>query len=70
MKKILVLSALGVASAVLLTGCVAAVGSGPKTTVIKPTLGQQLIDLQNARNTGALTEVEYQQQKLKLLEAK
>jgi hypothetical protein len=32
-----------------------------------PTLGQQLIDLQKAKNDGAITEQEYQEQKAKLL---
>ncbi len=36
----------------------------------KATLGQQLIDLQKARDTGALTDAEYQTQKAKLLESR
>ena len=35
-----------------------------------PTLGQQLIDLQKARDSGAITEAEYESQKAKLLESK
>jgi hypothetical protein len=49
---------------------VASVGSGSKTTVTKPTLGQQLTDLQKAKDSGAITEAEYQAQKAKLLDAK
>jgi hypothetical protein len=33
----------------------------------KPTLGQQLIDLQKARDSGALTPAEYELQREKLL---
>lgn len=34
------------------------------------TLGQQLIDLQKARDAGAITDAEYRAQKSKLLENK
>lgn len=52
----------------LLNGCIA-IGNRdaqrPNTT-----LGQQLIDLQKARDTGAINETEYQVQKAKLLDRK
>ena len=35
-----------------------------------PTLGQQLIDLQKAKETGAITDAEYQAQKAKILNEK
>jgi hypothetical protein len=35
-----------------------------------PTLGQQLLDLQKAKDTGVITDAEYQAQKAKLLENK
>jgi hypothetical protein len=35
-----------------------------------PTVGQQLIDLQKAKDAGAITDAEYQAQKAKLLENK
>ena len=38
--------------------------------VTAPTLGQQLIDLQKAKDSGAITDAEYQAQKAKLLENK
>jgi hypothetical protein len=61
-----------VSAALLLTGCVGGLqlGGGSKTDVRKPTIGQQLIDLQKARDTGALTDSEYQIQKAKLIENK
>jgi hypothetical protein len=51
----------------LLTGCSWSVGSSPKTSNVLPTTGQQLIDLQKARDSGAITDAEYQAQKAKAL---
>jgi hypothetical protein len=70
MKKMLVPTAIVLLAMLLFGGCVASVGSGSKTTVNKPTLGQQLTDLQKAKDSGAITEAEYQTQKAKLLEGK
>lgn len=55
-------------TALLLNGCIA-IGNRDAQ---KPsaTLGQQLIDLQKARDTGALTDAEYQAQKERLLQPK
>jgi hypothetical protein len=51
------------AALVLCSGCVAAIGNrSPNVTV-----GQQLIDLQKAKEAGALTEAEFQTQKARLL---
>ncbi len=50
----------------LLAGCIA-VGTGPRSQPANATLGQQLIDLQTAKNTGAITDAEYQAKKAKLL---
>lgn len=47
----------------IVSGCVASIGNrNPSVTV-----GQQLIDLQKARESGAITETEYQAEKKKLL---
>ena len=48
------------------SGCVAAIGNGqsPRST---GTVGQQLIDLQKAKEAGAMTEKEYQDQRAKVL---
>jgi hypothetical protein len=61
-----------ISSAVLLlTGCLSLqLGGGPKNEVRNPTVGQQLIDLQKAKDTGAITDSEYQTQKAKLLAGK
>jgi hypothetical protein len=49
-----------------LVGCVASIGNrSPNVTI-----GQQLIDLQKAKDAGALTEAEFQTQKARLLGTK
>ena len=49
------------------SGCSWSVGGGPKTANIAPTTGQQLIDLQRAKDSGAINDAEYQAQKAKIL---
>ncbi len=53
----------------LVTGCSWSVGSGKKTstTTSQPTVGQQLIDLQKAKDSGAISESEYQTEKARIL---
>ncbi len=54
----------------LFSGCVLALGNSgvePKGT---PTLGRQLMDLKQARSSGALTEDEYQAAKKRLVEGR
>ncbi|HEY4415644.1 MAG TPA: SHOCT domain-containing protein [Verrucomicrobiae bacterium] len=51
----------------LFAGCSWSVGGGPKNANIVPTTGQQLIDLQKAKDSGAITDAEYQAQKAKVL---
>ena len=62
----LVFTAAVLSSIVRFTGCLS-IGTGPKSQQTNPTLGQELIDLENAKNAGAITESEYQAQKAKLL---
>jgi len=50
-----------------LTGCAWQVGGDKKVTNQQPTTGQQLIDLQKAKDSGAITDSEYQAQKAKVL---
>ena len=47
----------------LLDGCVAGVGYNPR----EATVGEQLIDLQKAKESGAMTEAEYQAQRANVL---
>jgi hypothetical protein len=70
MKKSSALAAvLAVLCLASLPGCVAAIGNRepPRSSA---TLGQQLIDLQKAKDAGALTEFEYQTQRAKFLAQK
>lgn len=48
------------------SGCVAAIGNG-QSPRSNGTVGQQLIDLQKAKEVGAMTEQEYQEQRAKVL---
>jgi outer membrane biogenesis lipoprotein LolB len=67
MKKYAFFIMIIASSIAFLTGCSWSVGSRPKTTTVLPSTGQQLIDLQQAKNSGAITDAEYQAQKAKLL---
>lgn len=66
MKKLFISTVVALSFVVLLNGCIA-VGTGPKSQHVNPTLGQQLVDLKTAKDTGAITEAEYEAQKAKLL---
>ena len=68
MKKSFVPFAAGLSALLLLSGCVIGVGSGAKSVTQVPTLGQQLIDLQKAKDAGAINDTEFQAQKAKLLQ--
>jgi len=83
MKKLLLPLIVGLSTAVLLSGCVLSIGSGRKTNstcsdahpaigqqTVAPTTGQQLIDLQKAKDAGAITDAEFQAQKTRLLDNK
>jgi hypothetical protein len=67
MKK--VISALLVL--VLITSMVScmAIGTGGKKVNNNPTLGQELIDLKNAKDEGAVSQQEYEELKKKLKDA-
>jgi hypothetical protein len=59
--------ALAILSLPLLAGgCVAAIGNG-QSPRSNGTVGQQLIDLQKAREAGAMTDAEYQAERAKVL---
>jgi hypothetical protein len=61
----------GTAAAIAL--CVLTACSSAKTEVMPPTvnvsIGQQLIDLKKARDSGALSQKEYEQQVRKLIDS-
>ena len=68
MKKLLVPVLIGFSAITLFSGCIGlSLGGGTTTKAQSPTLGQQLTDLQAAKNSGAITDAEYQTQKAKLL---
>ena len=69
MKKYLVALLAGLTALTLLTGCLD-LSRGGTTEVHNPTLGQQLIDLQKARDAGIITDAEFQCQKARLLGVK
>ena len=66
--KLVPASLLTLVAALALNGCVVALGN--KVPESKPTLGKQLTDLKQARESGALTEDEYQAAKKRLVEGK
>jgi hypothetical protein len=83
MKRSVIALFTGLLAMALFTGCVLNFGGGRKTSTtcseehpvvgqqtVAPTLGQQLIDLQKAKEAGAITEQEYQNQRTRLLESK
>ena len=52
----------------LLAGCAWSIGDGKDHAVTKqPTRGQELIDLKKARDQGAITPEEYENQKKQIL---
>jgi hypothetical protein len=68
MKKPLITAIIGALGLAHLTGCIGlSIGGGSKTQAQTATVGQQLIDLQKAKQAGVITEAEYQSQKAKLL---
>jgi hypothetical protein len=68
MKKLFVPVLVGLTAMTLLTGCIGvSLGGGSSTHTQAPTVGQQLIDLQKAKDAGIITDAEYQAQKAKLL---
>jgi outer membrane biogenesis lipoprotein LolB len=54
-------------ASVLATGCAIEIGNRPAE---KDTLGQQLVDLKKAKDSGAISDSEYEAQKAKLLGSK
>ncbi len=70
MKKIIIPLLLALTVTLSLSGCVAAIGNRDAQHAGNGTLGQQLIDLQKAKDAGAITDAEYQTQKARLLDNK
>ena len=66
MKKLIIPILTSVTAMMLLSGCIIVA----KDNGNRPTAGQQLIDLQKAKNAGAITDGEYQMKKAKILDGK
>ena len=55
----------------LLTGCIALdIDRGTTSKPVTATVGQQLVDLQKAKDSEAITDEEYRTQKAKILNEK
>ena len=53
----------------LLSGCAWSIGSDKThSAVVRPTHGQELIDLKQAKDQGAITAEEFEAQKKKIIE--
>jgi Short C-terminal domain len=71
MKRLFIPALIGLSAMTLLTGCLSIqLGGGTTSRTESITVGQQLIDLQKAKEAGAITDAEYQAQKAKLLNSK
>lgn len=71
MKKQFVPVLILLTAATLSSGCLnLQIGGGSSSKAQSPTIGQQLTDLQHAKDTGAITDAEYQAQKAKILNGK
>ena len=67
MKRFLLPLSLACLIMVSLTGCVGlSIGSGDSRPT--PTVGQQLIDLQKAKDAGAINDQQYEAKKAQLLQ--
>jgi len=59
---------ISLAAMTLFSGCLGlSVGGGTTTRQQTATVGQQLVDLQRAKEAGAINDAEFQAQKAKLL---
>jgi len=68
MKKLLIPTMIGLAAMTLFSGCLGlSIGGGATTKPQTATVGQQLVDLQKAKDAGAINDAEFQAQKAKLL---
>lgn len=67
LRTVVLFSMCGILGSVL-TGCIASIGSGKdRVTNVQPTRGQELLDLQKARDKGAITPEEYENQRKLIL---
>ena len=68
MKKLIIPVLVGVSTLIILTGCIDLSRGNDTTTIQKmPTVGQQLMDLKKAKDTGVISDAEYEAEKARLL---
>lgn len=72
MKKLTALLLVTLSAVTLLTGCIGlSIGGGTSSKpASSPTVGQELMDLQRAKDAGTITDAEFQAQKAKVLSKK
>lgn len=71
MRKLFIACAGALCVMVLTSGCLSiSIGGGNSSEVEAPTTSEQLHDLKKARDSGAITEEQYQTQRTKLLQSK
>jgi len=66
-KKDVVIMATAVGSSMMVSGCQWSIC---KTEIIQPTVGKELIDLHDARNSDAINENEFNRKKIEFLKEK
>jgi len=68
MKRLFIPALVGLSAMTLVSGCLnLKLGGGSTNRPEPPTVGQELIDLQKAKDTGAITDAEFQAEKARLL---
>ncbi len=68
MKRLITGTLIALSGMTLLSGCLnLQLGGGSSSRSNPPTVGQQLIDLQRAKDSGAISDAEYDAEKAKLL---
>jgi len=68
MKKLLIIAVIPLLLMHCGIGTICSPNSANDTTVINTTTGQELIDLQQALDSGVITQEEYDELKLKIIE--
>ena len=68
MKQLSITLLIILSTIILFTGCAnLQIGGGSETINKEPTVGQQLIDLEKAKEAGAITEAEFKAEKIRLM---
>ena len=69
MRNLITSSCVTLGTMLLLTGCIGlSIGGGSKSENTRSTVGQELVDLQKAKDSGAINDAEYQAQRNKILQ--